>query len=455
MQGIPLKGPQSFSAFVANLFMLQGLDAGELSWNYPAWSISVEFIAYLAFPFALPVIWRARAAVKIAISLVLFAALGVLAYVTRDDFNQWNGPITLLRCLPEFILGTLLYSAYRGGAFSDLLKEDSVAISIVVAVILCLHLGGPDLLTVALFAVLILATVGNSGRSALILNFAPFTWLGDISYSLYLIHSFVQFLTTRLLEAIGVYDRAHLTAGVSLVLMLVMVSVCLICASTTYFGVEIVWRKYVRRAFGSARSATAYSEQLQNACEQRARLPTVEVGHNSTRLVGPVFPHLVSELGSRINVAKYAKEAGCSFSQSQTAWLCSMVRGNHFCGNAIESIRAKHAVGEKGGNYASHIAKIGSCGCNGMPHRRGDSSVSRRRQCSTLGGHWGGHGGGWGWGGFGLGLGTGLALGAAPYYGGYYGYGPYAYDYGDCYIRRQWVVDGYGRRILRRVRVCY
>ena len=262
MQGIPLKGPQSFSAFVANLFMLQGLDAGELSWNYPAWSISVEFIAYLAFPFVLPVIWRARAAVKIAIALVLFAALGVLAYVTRDDFNQWNGPITLLRCLPEFILGTLLYSAYRGGAFSDLLKEDSVAISIVVAVILCLHLGGPDLLTVALFAVLILATLGNSCRSALILNSAPFIWLGDISYSLYLIHGFVQFLTTKLLEAIGVYDRAHLTAGVSLVLMLVMVSVCLICASTTYFGVEIVWRKYVRRAFGSARSATAYSAQL-------------------------------------------------------------------------------------------------------------------------------------------------------------------------------------------------
>jgi hypothetical protein len=73
------------------------------------------------------------------------------------------------------------------------------------------------------------------------------------------------------------------------------------------------------------------------------------------------------------------------------------------------------------------------------------------------GGHWG-HGGGWGWGGFGLGLGTGLALGAAPYYGGY---GPYAYDYGgdyayagDCYIRRRWVVDGYGHRVLRRVRVC-
>ena len=73
--------------------------------------------------------------------------------------------------------------------------------------------------------------------------------------------------------------------------------------------------------------------------------------------------------------------------------------------------------------------------------------------------HWhGGHGGGgWGGGGFGLGFGTGLALGAAPYYGGYYGYGPYAYDYSGpgCYITHRWVWNGYGRRVWRRVRVCY
>jgi hypothetical protein len=97
------------------------------------------------------------------------------------------------------------------------------------------------------------------------------------------------------------------------------------------------------------------------------------------------------------------------------------------------------------------------------------------------GGGWRG-GGGWGWGGFGVGLGTGLLLGAAtaPYWGGYYGYGPYAYDYaygpygayggpyaggpyyaaygapyaGGCYVTRRWVSDGYGHRVWRRVRVC-
>ncbi|MGB9269728.1 MAG: hypothetical protein WCB74_10980, partial [Pseudolabrys sp.] len=55
---------------------------------------------------------------------------------------------------------------------------------------------------------------------------------------------------------------------------------------------------------------------------------------------------------------------------------------------------------------------------------------------------------------------------AAPYYGGYYGdayayddgsyaYGNGSYGYGgDCYIGRQWVIDGYGRRVLRDVQVC-
>jgi hypothetical protein len=77
------------------------------------------------------------------------------------------------------------------------------------------------------------------------------------------------------------------------------------------------------------------------------------------------------------------------------------------------------------------------------------------------GGHWHGGGGHWhgGWGGWGWGLGTGLAVGlaAAPFYGGY-GYGPYygAYGYGgDCAMQRRWVVNRWGYRVLRWVRVCY
>ena len=78
--------------------------------------------------------------------------------------------------------------------------------------------------------------------------------------------------------------------------------------------------------------------------------------------------------------------------------------------------------------------------------------------CADARWHGGGWRGGWhghgGWGGFGWGFAPGFAIGfGAPYYGGYYG-GPYAYG-GDCVMRRRWVIDRWGHRVLRWTRVCY
>jgi peptidoglycan/LPS O-acetylase OafA/YrhL len=86
-----------------------------LSWNYPAWSISLEFMAYLAFPIILYAFWRAGVARKLLLATALVAALGWLAHLTNNDFNQWDGAKSLLRCLPEFMLGMLLYSTFQSG----------------------------------------------------------------------------------------------------------------------------------------------------------------------------------------------------------------------------------------------------------------------------------------------------------------------------------------------------
>ena len=74
------------------------------------------------------------------------------------------------------------------------------------------------------------------------------------------------------------------------------------------------------------------------------------------------------------------------------------------------------------------------------------------------GGH-GWHGGGWRWGGFAAGAALGGLLATPYYYGGPYAYygGPYAYyggPYADCYVTHRWVVNAYGYRVWRRVRVC-
>ena len=180
--------------------MLQGLAAGQLSWNYPAWSISVEFIAYLAFPFALPAIARAPNVVRVVIAALLFALLAWLSALTKGDLDQWDGLITLVRCMPEFLLGTLLYFAFRDYGERFWLSSDLAVLAILPATLLGLHFGAPDLLIVSLFVALVLLAVSNTGGFAKLVNTGPLIWLGEISYSLYLVHGLIQFAFSKSLR---------------------------------------------------------------------------------------------------------------------------------------------------------------------------------------------------------------------------------------------------------------
>ena len=161
---IPLLGERSLGGFIANLVMLQGLWARELSWNDPAWSISLEFLAYFLFPLLFPVLWRAGPAAKAGFGGLLVVALGWLAYRTGGYFNQWNGTYAILRCLPEFLAGMLLYSVYQSGNFASVLASDAALAAIALLLAALLHLAAPDLAIIPLFPLLILAAVRNTGR---------------------------------------------------------------------------------------------------------------------------------------------------------------------------------------------------------------------------------------------------------------------------------------------------
>jgi peptidoglycan/LPS O-acetylase OafA/YrhL len=233
---IPLTGERSLLGLAANLFMLQGVRAGELSWNYPAWSISTEFIAYLAFPLLLPMVWRAGPRLRLALIALLVAALAGFSYATNDYFNQWDGLPAVLRCLCEFLLGCVAYVSF-GRNEGRILASDWLAFATLGLLILLLQSNGPDIATVLLFSLLIGVAVANEGRFAQLLNARPLVWLGEISYSLYLVQDLVKYATTESLDAAGIQHRA-LSIPVSVALAGAMIIACLAVSTVTYRLVE-------------------------------------------------------------------------------------------------------------------------------------------------------------------------------------------------------------------------
>jgi peptidoglycan/LPS O-acetylase OafA/YrhL len=263
---IPLVGERSLGAFFANLLMLQGIWARELSWNDPAWSISLEFLAYLLFPLLFPSLWRARPGAKAGIAAMLLVVLGWLAYRTGDDFNQWNGLGAIMRCLPEFSIGALLYSAYRSRVLAPVLAADTALLSGILLLCGLLQFAAPDVSIIPLFALLILTAVGNQGRLGQLLNSAPFLWLGNISYSLYLIHWFVLFVATEAMRVRPGTDIAKLPVNLSLALMIAMLAASLVLATISYRFIEVAGRRWLRERLGvrrpSARALSAGDGQV-------------------------------------------------------------------------------------------------------------------------------------------------------------------------------------------------
>ena len=246
-EAIPLHGARSLTALVANVLMLQGLNAKELAWNYPAWSISIEFLAYFLFPLALPLIALANGRKRLIFASVAFSCLCLFACLGHGDFNQWNGPITLLRCLPEFIIGALLYAGFRDSVWPNWLRRDDAIAAVLCGMLVLLHVGAADLIIVAGFPLLILSAVMNAGRIAPIVNSAPLVWLGNVSYSLYLAHGLVQFVATKLLTSAGVQNAAHLSSTGAIGLLVAMAGASLLMAAFTYREVAIVGRSRLRQ----------------------------------------------------------------------------------------------------------------------------------------------------------------------------------------------------------------
>jgi len=179
----------SWQAFLRNVFLIQtwGFDRS-FSFNGPSWSISAEWFAYLLFPFLLPLFAKARPSIAAIYAIWLYATVWILARLFLGrTFTELDAQLGILRILPEFCMGMTLY-------FFGLCYPCRWCGSRAIAACVALLIGGiyarvPDPLLLFCLAYLILAVAEQSRQgTARLMTCDPFVYLGEISYSFYMIH---------------------------------------------------------------------------------------------------------------------------------------------------------------------------------------------------------------------------------------------------------------------------
>ncbi|MCF2949763.1 acyltransferase [Paraglaciecola aquimarina] len=266
----------SYPAIPSQLLMLQATGIHhEALWNTPTWSISTEWWAYMLFPFLMLVFFRSGLFVRILFAVGAIAGYLWIMFDLQPAFwaNRWiefNIPesvpypvgiidvITgsaLLRCFCGFVYGTLIYELYLKNILKPWLKAGLVFIFCWLVLFVLWHFNRIyDPISVFIFGLMILSLAYNSDGVGRFFNGRIFQFLGDISYSLYLVH--MPILLTFIVYRKAVYypDAKESMAGVGYTFpleqawvgLVVFVVISLILSKLSYQYIEKPARRYLK-----------------------------------------------------------------------------------------------------------------------------------------------------------------------------------------------------------------
>lgn len=289
MEVQPFTHATSLDKLATNLVLAQSLglhDAG--SWNYPSWSISVEFYTYIIFGALLLATYSLRMWVRNNIFIVAMMTSATILIVNSRTGMFTTFELGLYRCIFGFLAGVMTYRAYRVasgiGPFTGhpdrsqnrlwrLLSNRSSAAALellaVFAVILFVILAKYGRMSFAapiIFSVAVFIFAHEAGPISTLLRSRPFALLGKLSYSIYMIHDLiainvihrafavVERLTNSDLHSIDISPIGETTVMIDMndhfagdLLIFSYIAAVIFLSQLTYRWIEVPWRGYFNR----------------------------------------------------------------------------------------------------------------------------------------------------------------------------------------------------------------
>jgi peptidoglycan/LPS O-acetylase OafA/YrhL len=167
----------------------------ELTWNIPSWSISTEIASYIVFPFLAYFLYRLKSDKFIFMTALLFAAIIAFSFrlLNADSLGADIEKIGLIRCILEFSLGICIYLLYRS---KRVISRAVASILMLVGVLLlfaAIYLGIRDYFIIPAASFLFIYGSLFSYRALIYIFSNRFViYIGEISYSTYLIHYLIK-----------------------------------------------------------------------------------------------------------------------------------------------------------------------------------------------------------------------------------------------------------------------
>ena len=219
-------------------------------WNGPAWSLSAEWFAYLAFPAyaALALRLRARPWVLIALAIASFIALDAFYRVQFGRvLPRAEDSLGILRIVPEFLYGVGLY--YLGQRWMPSRRLSAISALVATGGLLGLmQLGVDDRIIVAASGpfILSLALLAKAGVRT-VLSHPTILFAGEASFALYLVHIPILMVWRNAVQAVSDVPGDYRMGVVELASLLALT---LVAAAAIHVFVERPGRGWLRRRMG-------------------------------------------------------------------------------------------------------------------------------------------------------------------------------------------------------------
>jgi peptidoglycan/LPS O-acetylase OafA/YrhL len=241
-------GGSSPKYILTNLLLIQAWGVQHMnSWNFPAWSISAEFACYLLFPLLLRFGLVTR---KLpALALVALSAAGfVWMQVTRHTFDL-TYDLGVPRAFFSFSLGCVLYH-YRQAVLQRLAFIPPLLLQggTIVCVIAADITNAAPLVFIPLWILLIASFTYEHTPLARALSWGPLVQLGEMSYSLYMIHTIVLWPLLQAKTLAPDLLKAFI-AWPPVLILLTILGTTTALSVLTYRYIENPGRSFIRKRF--------------------------------------------------------------------------------------------------------------------------------------------------------------------------------------------------------------